>query len=491
MRLFKWMIAVLILAAQALAHEGSHRAVPPWQQASPWPDRIVTTLGEDPATSFSVTWRTDKSVGLSIAQIAVAEAAPRFDLSAETIRAEVEPLDLEMMRTEHGMHESVENLGIDPVHYHSVTFQDLEPDTLYAYRVRGARGAWSEWVQTRTAARSGPVKFVYFGDAQIGLLSHWSRVIRMANQTVPDADFFLHAGDLVNFADNDMEWAEWFKAGGFIHSQTPVVPVTGNHEFITIRQNGMRDGPRVLGNLWRPQFTLPTDDTLPASLQETVYDIRYSPDLHLFVLNSTDKSYNIQAQWLDKKLSESDARWKIVSLHHPFFSPPVFDRRESDAQRRAAFSPIIKKHKVDMVLAGHIHFYSRITGLKDKGVTSRSVSGPPRDVETVYVISSSGAKMSTGMDPFITQPGYGDGKADWDNKSLDRSANNAQLYQVINIDGDRLEYESRTAVGDLYDGFVLEKAADGRKRLTEGAVAFGEPRLFENTSDYRDWYDLK
>ena len=64
-----------------------------------------------------------------------------------------------------------------------------------------------------------PTEFVYFGDAQNNILSHWSRVIRMAYQKAPNAAFAIYAGDLVNYAHMDNEWAQWFKAGGFIHSQ--------------------------------------------------------------------------------------------------------------------------------------------------------------------------------------------------------------------------------------------------------------------------------
>ena len=40
---------------------------------------------------------------------------------------------------------------------------------------------------------------------------------------------------------------------------------------------------------------------------------------------------------------------------------------------------------------------------------------------------------------------------------MQRSAEDTQLYQIITIDGDRLRYEARTAVGDLYDAFELQK----------------------------------
>ena len=86
--------------------------------------------------------------------------------------------------------------------------------------------------RTRTAHdRPAPFSFIYFGDAQNSVLSHWSRVVRAAYKQAPHAAFSIHAGDLVNTAHRDREWAEWFKAGGWIHASVPSIPVPGNHEY--------------------------------------------------------------------------------------------------------------------------------------------------------------------------------------------------------------------------------------------------------------------
>jgi len=48
-----------------------------------------------------------------------------------------------------------------------------------------------------------------------------------------------------------------------------------------------------------------------------------------------------------------------------------------------------------------------------------------------------------------------------------RMAEDTQLYQVIHIDGMSLRYEARTAIGELYDAFVLEKKVGEPNRMTE------------------------
>ena len=484
-------LLVLFVPAYSFAHEGNAHSLPPWQAATDWPDRIVTTFNGDPATSFAVTWRTDNSVGRTIAQIAKATPETRFDLLAETMRAKTESVDLEVMETPEGVRHSLENVGMGTTHYHSVTFTDLEPNTLYAWRVQGDRGNWSEWIQTRTAKQQGPISFVYFGDSQNGVRPNWSRVIRMANQAVPDAAFFLHAGDLVSKGDSDYNWAEWFEAGRFIHAQTPVIPVPGNHENMAVwpeGENGKR--VRVRTPLWAPQFTLPVVKSLEPSLHENAYDVRYNQDLHVFVIDSARPQFADQAAWLDEALSTSDAKWKVVSMHHPYFAPAEFDRRKDDALRRKAFRPIIEKHHVDLVLTGHIHTYARFSEQQEPHA-ARATRGTRDDVKTVYVISASGAKNTDIFDQQTVSETVGDGAPDFRNVSLDRVAGNTPMFQVFRINGDSLRYEARTAIDSVYDRFTLTKNADGKKRLSEGAEAYGETRLFSNTGPYREWYDLR
>src|SRR5690606_9155304 len=63
---------------------------PPWQEASPWPARLVVTVAEAPATSFSVSWRTSADVENPRAEIVPADDHTRFDLGATAVDARTE-----------------------------------------------------------------------------------------------------------------------------------------------------------------------------------------------------------------------------------------------------------------------------------------------------------------------------------------------------------------------------------------------------------------
>ena len=472
------LLAFLFLAPALLVHAHGD-GQPPWQAATAWPDRIVATLKDDPATSFAVTWRTDETVTETIAQIAPATAAARFDLGATTLEARTEPLDLAEARLGAVDYEIPWNSGLPRVHYHSVEFTGLEPDRTYVYRVRGARGAWSEWFQLRTAAADGPIRFVYFGDAQNGLRSHLPRVLRAAFAYAPDADFFLHAGDLVNRASRDLEWGEWFDAGDFIHSMIPTVPVAGNHEYAALGFGDVRS-ERTLSILWRPQFTLPTAPDLPEDLQEAVYVLHYSDDLDVFVLSTQHTDIASQAAWLDGELAASTARWRIVAMHHPIFSS---GKDRDSPERRELLLPVFRAHSVDLVLQGHDHTYAR--GALGQTPERLAVGdGAGADVEMMFVNSVSGAKMYDFK---------ADGWSDYASEGvvLQRMAENTQFFQVIEIDGDTLRYEALTALGERYDSFAMTKDEDGSKRLAAGLPSTMPERRFEGTEPYADAGELK
>lgn len=415
-------------------HEGLHH----WEIPSRDPDRIILTFHGDPSTSRAVTWRTDTNITQAFAQIAKATVNSGFTEHAITLDAVTEQFDL-------GLYKGNTSLT---VHYHSVLFKGLEPDQLYVYRVGDGDEYWSEWIQFRTAKSAyAPTQFVYFGDAQNDVLAHWSRVIRMAYKTAPKASFVVHAGDLINTAHRDQEWAEWYKAGGFIHSQWTAVPVVGNHEFSPVSEGE----PRKLSLQWRPQFTLPVESELSDELSETVYTVSYQ-DVDIIVLNSNDKLEE-QMQYLEKKLKNSTAKWKIITCHHSIFSPA----KGRDFQfAREHWKPLIDKYGVDLVLNGHDHTYAR--GHVPVRTSDSTFDG---NLGTVYVTSVSGPKqyqLDTEQMQGYSSQGY----------RLDKSAEQTQFFQVITIEKDKLTYVAYTAIGEEYDRAVITKNfRTGKKQLLQ------------------------
>jgi len=76
-----------------------------------------------------------------------------------------------------------------------------------------------------------------------------------------------------------------------------------------------------------------------------------------YALNSNymDKK---QLQWLEGELAKDTSDWKIAFFHHPPYSSG--GKHGSDKQLRQVVEPIFVKYGVNVVLAGHEHFYERI-----------------------------------------------------------------------------------------------------------------------------------
>lgn len=435
--------AWLSCLSTAAAHEGDHhqhvRQYPAKEQfkPTPLPDRVVLTWSGDPRTTMDVTWRTAPVIDSALAEIIKADGIVGNLKDGNVSNA---------TRVEGTTQDFKSDLG--ECHIHSIRFDDLEPSTLYAYRVGDGGKNWSEWFQFRTAAnKDEPFTFVYFGDAQNAIRSLWSRVVREANQHAPRAAFMLHAGDLINNDDNDAEWGEWFGAPGWLNGMIPVVATPGNHEY---------NDDHGLSKHWVPQFAFPLNG--PSGLEETVYWFDYQ-GARIISLNSNER-IDEQCGWLKSVLSDSQRpKWTIVTFHHPIFSS---GNDRDNPELRAAWRPILEKQGVDLVLQGHDHTYARsaLGGPKEanvvEGVRARSSN-------TVYVVSVSGPKM------YNLQGRW----------RVEREASGVQLFQVIHVSPRDIKYEARLASGELYDAFTLAKDEHGTSTLVEHVPDRPEIRVME------------
>ncbi|MEH6681258.1 MAG: metallophosphoesterase family protein [Sediminicola sp.] len=424
-----------------------------WDGPTVHPSHIMLNLGEDPATTMSVTWRTSADVDQGFAEIAKATAAPKFWRTAVSLEADTEHLD--------AMDIALSNVNAN---YHSVTFDDLEPDTLYGYRV-GDGNHWSEWIQFRTASAT-PKKFsfLYMGDVQNNILELWSRLVREGYRKAPDARFIVYAGDLVENGQNSQQWSEWFQAGGWLHSMLPSFPVPGNHEYKTDKKD-----EKKLSIQWKPQFTLPENG--PEDVKETAYYSDYQ-GVRMIGLNCMEK-WEEQAIWLEEVLRNNPNQWTLITFHYPIFSS---SSGRDNKRWRELLKPIFDKYKVDLVLQGHDHTYARGTANNiGTGVTQRDdLTG------TVYVVSVSGGKM------YDYRPNWDDYDA-----TRNRMGENTQLFQAITVDGDKLAFESYTATGELYDAFTLIKNDDGPNTILDMKNRAVPERNHHNTISYYDKLPLE
>ncbi|OJU54466.1 MAG: hydrolase, partial [Brevundimonas sp. 67-6] len=326
--------------------------------------------------------------------------------------------------------------------YHQARFDGLKPDTRYVYRVRAADG-WSEWLPFRTAkVEFAPFRFIYLGDTQNDILEIGSRVIRSAFKEAGPAALVVHAGDLVAQREvkvHDDEWGEWTEAGGRAFAMTPQLPASGNHEYVDhILPNG--EESRLLGPHWPLQFALP--DNGADGAKATSYYVDYQ-GVRFIVLDGTAAidlgAGESQTRWLDRVLAKSPARWNVALFHQPIYTCA---RPEDTEELKAAWKPIFDARNIDLVLQGHDHCYGRVSNPAG-AEASRADSAAGRPQGPVYVVSVTGSKMYGLNDRADTQPV--------------RAAENTELYQLIDVEADRLSFRAFTATGGLYDAFTLER----------------------------------
>lgn len=434
-RLTLLAVALATCLGTAVAQPLPHSPGAPYA-ASGLADRIVLTPGANPAREMAVTFRTDPRQTASQLQLAPALDGPQLEKRAHLLEGNSQPLD-----TENG-----------PALFHQVRLTDLQPDTPYVYRVKGAEG-WSEWLQFRTAADGfKPFRFIYLGDTQNDILSIASRTVRQALQSTASPALVVHAGDLTSQRDDlvhDDEWGEWNQAGSFHYAGVPQLVAAGNHEYLD-STNPDGSESRTLGPHWARQFAVPANGV--KGLESTTYFTDYQ-DVRFIVLDGTAaldlNTLDQQSQWLEHRLKESKARWKVVVTHQPVYTCA---RPEDTGPLKSAWKPLFERYNVDLVLQGHDHCYSRLSNENGRLAAKQShaagkVQGP------VYMVSVAGSKMYGLNDRARQQP--------------DRSAEETQLYQTVEVQASRLEVRSFTANGTLYDAFDLSRDKQGRNRLSE------------------------
>ncbi len=388
------------------------------------PQRVILNLTETPATSMAVTWRTQIEVPEAEVLVAVATGWKEFTEKTQSISAK----NTQFITDDN-----------DTVYHHSAIMNNLTPNTTYVYKV-GTKSAWSEWNQFRTAsAEFEPFEFVFMGDPQNNLREHCSRIFREAYSAAPGAAFWLFSGDLISDPE-DWQYRDFFYAGGFIFRTVPSIMAPGNHDRSYKYENGEiarnKKNKKVRLNTvaeeWKQHFTLPENGL--SGFGESSYFVDYQGARFIIIDTNDRAKLAEQAVWVRELLANNPNRWTIVSFHHPFYSA---GRDRDNDETRNAFQSIFDEFQVDLVLTGHDHTYARSYKLVNNKKVEWTEPG------TVYVVSVSGPKM------YSVNSQY--------NHFMAKTGGNVQLYQVVFINEDKLEYTSYTVDGNIYDYFVLTK----------------------------------
>jgi 3',5'-cyclic AMP phosphodiesterase CpdA len=215
----------------------------------------------------------------------------------------------------------------------------LSPATTYCYTLADETETLTEPTGFRTAPSADstdPVRFLAFGDSGGGGTDQYALLEQM--YTVP-YDLMIHTGDIA-YDDGSLSQyeANVFDVYADIFRNIPFFPASGNHDYQTASARPFRD-----------VFNL------PAANGEKWYSYDWG-SVH-FVALDTEADYKTQTTWLDSDLAATKQPWKIVYMHRPPYSS---GEHGSDTKLRDLLAPVLARHGVQLVLAGHDHNYERI-----------------------------------------------------------------------------------------------------------------------------------
>lgn len=218
------------------------------------------------------------------------------------------------------------------------TVGELTPDSIYCYGlVDDARLTERSGFRTAPLASSTkPIRFMAFGDSGGGGSDQSALRDRMFDFPY---DLIIHTGDVAYDSGTIAEFEDnVFGIYDELFQSIPFFPAAGNHEYKTMQ-----------GAPFRDVFAL------PGAGDEKWYSFDWGR-IH-FVALDTEADYATQAAWLDQDLAQTSLPWKIVYLHRPPYSS---GHHGSDTRLRQLLAPVVEKHGVQLVLAGHDHDYERM-----------------------------------------------------------------------------------------------------------------------------------
>ena len=300
--------------------------------------------------------------------------------------------------------------------YYVARLRQLKPDCRYSYRaVTGDKtSAWYEF-QTYQPGRDR-FSFMFVGDVQDTIGGVANQLLLDAWAHHPDVEFLVCGGDLIERPANQY-WVETFRTNDSIGQSMPILNVTGNHDYLKgIIQRLERRFPLVFSYFLDSKV----DDNM-------VFTFNYG-DAQLFVLDSNREFFYLlsQYQWLKEQLAQSEAKWKILVLHHPLYSI----KGGNNTIQRWIFDDLLHEYGVDLVLQGHEHAYARMTGRYKNGV-------PAAPVYTVSHCSPKNYRIHF-------------------DERFDKFGICSRFYQTVTINGDTLTmaaYDASTHA--LYDSLLI------------------------------------
>ena len=256
--------------------------------------------------------------------------------------------------------------GYQAANVNSVTLGGLVAGTTYEYQA-AAGDKWPDTVESFTAGAPGASqKFFVLGDIQAEDTTNITRIFEKLR--AGGYDFGIQTGDAV---DKPTQFTELNGVVGLLNAEqlgsADVIHVLGNHEF---EGDGNAD---IAGSV----FALPTHSM--GSCWSTTYG-----DVYVAVINYSGNAGDMKtaAEWLVQDAQNSDAAWKILTVHQPAY---YTNAKGGNAPMTQYIPAAAEAAGIDVVFSGHDHSFARTNPLKAGEIDAE-------DGVYYYICGSSGEK---------------------------------------------------------------------------------------------------
>ncbi|HEY2746979.1 MAG TPA: metallophosphoesterase family protein [Polyangia bacterium] len=228
--------------------------------------------------------------------------------------------------------------------HHVVRLRNLEPGTIYHYRVR-LDGAFDDGdAAFHTPPDAGrPLRFAVYGDVRSGHDVHATLNHALAAE---EPDLAILTGDLVDRGSDEGDWERFFEIAGPLLRTLAIFPAIGNHEYAS-------RGKGLVAFMQYFRWPLaPPDDEPPW----------YSFDIgttHFVALDSNSYKSARQLAWLDQNLRDARRRGAHAIFVYAHEGPASSGIHGDNAVCARDYVPVMERNHVSMFFGGHDHDFER------------------------------------------------------------------------------------------------------------------------------------